>query len=582
MLSSAPLIGAPHAGSGRFTEPAVLRFIPISAFPRSSAVISELPRDYLYKATRVLWEVCMGRRYGDLNGIAGLDSEVCLTVGLVGLVAISVNTDVLTIGAGPSGIAFAVQLQKQFPGARYEILERTDNLGGLWWVNTYPGCGCDVASHFYSFSFALNPNWSRKFASQQEIAAYLHDVVEQNDVPSHVRCLATVQSAAFDETSGTWVATMLDSVSGEVSQRRSKILISAVGAQRECEIQGAEIFKGKLFHSAQWDHSFDWAGKDVVYRLYLYAMMEKDFLGFYQETGSSIREDLKRAQIEYMKKNAAERYHDGLLPRMETGCKGKVMETNYLACLRRENVELVHSDPIEEVTETGVRTRSGAEVHADAIILANGFQTQQVLFPREITAAKVLVRLSTGLLRNLRLRVPHPLHPHGSQYYHGSPVGSFLDRVRNQFHAANSASNPECTLSARDLIGTHLSIRASSIPSTGHCRRDTRCRADIQQLDPGSIFEPPKREFVFGRSPVQVPAKDTKKDDPSGQLDPACSVFAVVGVAVVVGLMVHGSMDMSAVEIAKGLRDAVTRVQSECVTGLRSRPILAGWKGSVK
>lgn len=81
---------------------------------------------------------------------------------------------------------------------------------------------------------------------------------------------------------------------------------------------------------------------------------------------------------------------------------------------------------------------------------------------------------------------------------------------------------------------------------------------------------------------MQLPAKDTMKDGPSGQLDRACSGFAVVGVAVVVGLTVHGSMDMSAVDIAKGLRDAVTRIQSECVTGLRSRPVLAGWKGSVE
>lgn len=82
-----------------------------------------------------------------------------------------------------------------------------------------------------------------------------------------MRFLATVQSAAFDETSRTWVVTVLDSVSGEVFQRRSRILISAVGAlsvPRECEIQGAKIFNGKLFHSAQWDHSFDWTGKDVV------------------------------------------------------------------------------------------------------------------------------------------------------------------------------------------------------------------------------------------------------------------------------------------------------------------------------
>lgn len=113
----------------------------------------------------------------------------------------------------------------------------------------------------------MNPSWSRKFAPQEEIAAYLYDVAEKNDIPRHVRFLATVQSAAFDEGSGTRVVTVLDGVSGEVFRRRSRILISAVGAlsvPRACEIQGAEAFKGKLFHTARWDHLFDWAGKDVV------------------------------------------------------------------------------------------------------------------------------------------------------------------------------------------------------------------------------------------------------------------------------------------------------------------------------
>jgi cation diffusion facilitator CzcD-associated flavoprotein CzcO len=85
-----------------------------------------------------------------------------------------------------------------------------------------------------------------------------------------------------------------------------------------------------------------------------------------------------------MKNHAPERYHDALIPQTEIGCKRKVIDTDYLA----ENVELVHSDPIKEVTEAGVHTQSGRQVYADAIILANGFQTQQVLFPIEITGEK--------------------------------------------------------------------------------------------------------------------------------------------------------------------------------------------------
>lgn len=57
----------------------------------------------------------------------------------------ALDTDVLIIGAGMSGIGLAIQLQKTFRQASYEIIERTNSLGGTWFVNTYPGCGCDVS-----------------------------------------------------------------------------------------------------------------------------------------------------------------------------------------------------------------------------------------------------------------------------------------------------------------------------------------------------------------------------------------------------------------------------------------------------
>lgn len=76
---------------------------------------------------------------------------------------------------------------------------------------------------------------------------------------------------------------------------------------------------------------------------------------------------------------------------------------------------------------------------------------------------------------------------------------------------------------------------------------------------------------------MQLPAKDSKKAR-SARLGGMSSGFGVLGVALVVGLMVGSQMDVNDVEIAKGLRDAVTRVQSECVTGLRNLLVLAGWK----
>lgn len=125
-----------------------------------------------------------------------------------------------------------------------------------------------------------------------------------------------------------------------------------------------------------------------LYRFWCYFQMETDFFGFRLESGREIREANMKERVAYMKRTAPERYHEALTPKIDFGCKRNVMDTDYFACLHRENVELVYSDPIKEITESGVQTEAGREVNADAIVLANGFQTQQVLYPLEIKGEK--------------------------------------------------------------------------------------------------------------------------------------------------------------------------------------------------
>ncbi|DAA79656.1 TPA_exp: putative Flavin-binding monooxygenase [Trichophyton benhamiae CBS 112371] len=363
----------------------------------------------------------------------------------------SLDTDVLIIGAGMSGIGFAIQLQKDFPQASYEIFEKSNGLGGTWWVNTYPGCGCDVPSHVYSYSFDLNPEWSMKYALQPEILAYFKSVVDKHNVAPYIRYNSVVQSAGFEEKTGTWLVTVKDLKSNITRHRRCKILISAVGAlsiPKECDIKGYDNFRGKLFHSAQWDHQFNWANKDVIvigngcsatqfvpimtdgdnqvrkltqfirqphwvierpnnkysplfkwtmryipltmwaYRVWHFSRLEYSFREFYLEYGRPLREDQTNTHLEYLRRTAPAKYHDILTPKIEFGCKRKVMDTGYFDCLHRENMELIATDPIEEIKETGVITKSGRTINADAIVLATGFQTQQVLHPLEIRGKK--------------------------------------------------------------------------------------------------------------------------------------------------------------------------------------------------
>ncbi|KAJ5901101.1 hypothetical protein N7504_007094 [Penicillium tannophilum] len=597
----------------------------------------------------------------------------------------SVDSDILIIGAGFSGIGFAVQLQKLYPQATYEILEKADNIGGTWWVNTYPGCGCDVASHFYSFSFELNPDWSCKFAPQREIADYLLGVARKHDIPRHVRFGSTVQSAVFDEITGTWVVTYVDEM-GSTHRKRSRVLISAVGAlsvPRECEIKGAERYQGKLFHSAKWDHSFDWAGKEVVvvgngcsatqfvpvmsegpdkvknlvqfsrqphwlaerpnptysrtfqlmmrytplamrlYRFYLYAMMEKNFFGFYQASGGRIRESLKRTQIEYLKRTAPEKYHEALIPRTEIGCKRKVQDTGYLACLHRDNVELVHSDGIEEITETGVRTQSGREVHADAIILATGFQTQQVLYPIKIVGEKgvtlnehwekfssgsaqayygtcvsdfpnffilmgpntttghLSVIYSTECEINFSLRVLRPilrsLYPSKIWSALTYPISGLFNPAPNTVAVTSTAEQADNNWIQKAASQLVWATGCSSWYVDARTGRNTMLYPDWQfNYWLRSVFIP-SRDFVYGRSLVRLPAEGKESRD---QRRDRRLVGAGLGmVAIVVGLMVHGSqidLDLNG-GLGIGFKEGLNRVRKECLARLCSPGI--GWKG---
>ena len=83
--------------------------------------------------------------------------------------------DTYIVGSGLSGLAAAIKLKEQGLD-HFKIIEKADRVGGTWRENTYPGCGCDVPSALYSYSFAPSSRWSRLFAAQPEILSYLEQV----------------------------------------------------------------------------------------------------------------------------------------------------------------------------------------------------------------------------------------------------------------------------------------------------------------------------------------------------------------------------------------------------------------------
>src|SRR5580698_10249012 len=167
---------------------------------------------------------------------------------------------VVIVGAGFSGIGMAARL-RQMGIDDFVVLDRGNDLGGTWRDNSYPGAACDVPSNLYSFSFALNPDWSRSFPSQPEIWDYMRDCVDRYDVAEHLRVGRMLDEARWDEAEKQW-----DVIVSTGERLRAPVLIWATGSLSEPTIPpfpGLENFRGKVFHSAQWEHGYDLTGKRV-------------------------------------------------------------------------------------------------------------------------------------------------------------------------------------------------------------------------------------------------------------------------------------------------------------------------------
>ncbi|TCK26772.1 flavin-containing monooxygenase [Pseudonocardia endophytica] len=165
---------------------------------------------------------------------------------------------VIVIGAGVSGIIAAVRLQAA--GIPFTILERGNDVGGVWRTNTYPGAGVDTPSYLYSFSFHPR-NWSTHFGKRDEVADYTADVVDHFGLREHVEFGVDVDGATWDETAQRWTVT-----AGARTWTASAV-ISAVGlfnTPTVPDLPGAGSFHGPVFHTAEWPDDVDLTGKRVA------------------------------------------------------------------------------------------------------------------------------------------------------------------------------------------------------------------------------------------------------------------------------------------------------------------------------
>ncbi|CUH59379.1 SDR family NAD(P)-dependent oxidoreductase [Thalassobacter stenotrophicus] len=346
------------------------------------------------------------------------------------------DLEVLIIGAGFSGVCAGIKL-REAGITNFRIYDKADGIGGTWYLNTYPGAACDIQSHFYSYSFEPNPNWSRLYAPQPEIQAYIEHCADKYGVRKHIRLERKIASIIYDDVDGVWTTTFED---GEVV--RSRFVINGSGGLHEpnyAPFKGDDRYQGVKMHTARWDHSFDPTNKriavigsaasaiqavpqlaKVAAKVSLYqrtpnyiaprldfsytdeqieayrvdpTLIKTDRDDMYWDRENRLypivkNEAIRRAAAEDIKSAMRSQvtkteYHDALMPDYELGCKRILISDDFLPSLNRDNVALITS-PIAEMTETGIITENGVSEEFDAIIYATGFDVQGHQFSMDI------------------------------------------------------------------------------------------------------------------------------------------------------------------------------------------------------
>ncbi len=170
---------------------------------------------------------------------------------------------VLVIGAGMTGMAAAIKLEQA--GYECQVIEKNEEIGGTWWENRYPGVGVDTPSHFYSFSFALNPEWNNYHPLGGDMFAYLKGVADEFDVRKHVRFGTTVETLIWNEKTHVWDVTVRGA-DGKAEVIHANAVINGHGPVNRPKwpaIPGLETFAGVRQHTATWDETLDLRGKRV-------------------------------------------------------------------------------------------------------------------------------------------------------------------------------------------------------------------------------------------------------------------------------------------------------------------------------
>ena len=338
------------------------------------------------------------------------------------------------IGAGMAGILSAIKLRER--DIDVTVFEKGDKVGGTWRENTYPGLACDVAAHWYTYSFARNPDWDRLMAPGPQIREYFERVARDRGVLPLIRFNDEVVRLAYD--GGQW-----NLVTASGHRDRFDVVIVATGVLHHPNIphfKGQEDFRGAMFHSARWDHDVPLDGKRIgvvgtgstatqlvtalVPRASHFSLfqrtpqwvMARPNPAYSEEEKAAFRADpavLDRL-VEELRTKTVEGYATAVIdadspqlaaierlcqenldtvrdpdlrrrltPDYRAACKRLVMSDGFYEAIQQPNAELVTA-AIEQLEPKGVRTVDGVLHELDIFVLATGFQVDRFIRPAKV------------------------------------------------------------------------------------------------------------------------------------------------------------------------------------------------------
>nr|WP_090338796.1 NAD(P)/FAD-dependent oxidoreductase [Mycolicibacterium malmesburyense]CRL66792.1 putative flavoprotein involved in K+ transport [Mycolicibacterium malmesburyense] len=333
------------------------------------------------------------------------------------------------IGAGPGGLALGIFLRRAGFGD-FTIFDREDGIGGTWRINTYPGLACDVKSHLYSYSFDLNPEWSRLWSGQKEILEYFEHCAQRYELAPHLRLNTEITSARWSD--GKW---HLTSAAGEGFA--FDVVVSAIGLFTRPvmpDLVEEEPFTGTVMHTARWDHSVDLTGKRVavlgtgstaaqlipevakvaervysvqrsptwilpkpdrpyterekwmfrniplarrIYRTRLWLRSESNISVI--ENGSDKTQEFTGIALKVLEATVPdEELRRKLTPDHPLGCKRLVFATDYLQTLTQPHVQVVAS-AARSLRGRSLVTEDGTELDVDVVLCATGYAAADYL-----------------------------------------------------------------------------------------------------------------------------------------------------------------------------------------------------------